>query len=149
MAKNPPTSGFFGDVRDTGPILESGRSSGVGNGNPLQYSRQENPMEREAWLATVHRIPKSRTRLKRLSTHTHTHTHTQEVASEGNTQTTTLLSNNSQRTEALPPPACSFLIHLCSESHRASNFISDRKGCIWYFLLYTVIWDREKMMDIA
>ena len=43
-------------------------------------------MARGAWLATVHRIPKSQT-LKQLSTHT------QEVASEGNTQTTTLLSN--------------------------------------------------------
>ena len=71
VAKNPPAKA--GDVRDTGPILESGRSSGIGNGNPLQYSRQENPMEREAWLAIVNRIPKSRTRLKQLSTHTHTH----------------------------------------------------------------------------
>ena len=138
VVKNLPANA--GEVRDTGSILESGRPSGVGNGNPLQYSHQENPMEREAWLATVHRIPKSQTWLKWLSahTHTHTHTHTQEVASEGNTQTTTLLSNNSQQTKALPSSACSFLIHLCSESQRASNFISDRNGCICYF--YYILW---------
>ena len=43
---------------------------GEGNGNPLQYSCLENPMDREAWWATVHRVAKSQTRLKRLSTHT-------------------------------------------------------------------------------
>ena len=59
VVKNLPANA--GEVRDTGSILESGRPSGVGNGNPLQYSHQENPMEREAWLATVHRIPKSQT----------------------------------------------------------------------------------------
>ena len=41
-----------------------------GNGNPLQYSSLENPMNREAWRALVHRVTKSQTRLKRLSTHT-------------------------------------------------------------------------------
>ena len=40
-----------------------GRSTGEGNGNPLQYSCLENPMDREAWQATVHRVAKSRTRL--------------------------------------------------------------------------------------
>ena len=38
-------------------------------GNPLQYSCLENPMDRGAWQAMVHRVPKSRTRLKRLSTY--------------------------------------------------------------------------------
>ena len=38
-----------------------------GHGNPLQYSCLENPLDRGAWWATVHRIPKSRTRLKQLS----------------------------------------------------------------------------------
>ena len=53
-----------------------GRSPGVENGNPLQDSYLENSMDRGAWQATVHGIPKSWTR---LSTHarTHTHTHTQ------------------------------------------------------------------------
>ena len=43
------------------PGLE--RSPGVGNGNPLQYSCLENPMDRGAWWATVHGVAKSRTRL--------------------------------------------------------------------------------------
>ena len=41
-----------------------GRSRGGGNGNPLQYSCLENPMDRGAWWAIVHRIAKSRTQLK-------------------------------------------------------------------------------------
>ena len=41
-------------TRDAGLIPESGRSSGVGNGNPLKYSCLGNPMDREAWQATVH-----------------------------------------------------------------------------------------------
>ena len=44
-------------------------SPGGGNGNPLQYSCLENPMDRGAWQTTVHRVIKSRTQL-RLSTHT-------------------------------------------------------------------------------
>ena len=45
------------------------RSPGEGNGNPLQYSCLENSMDTGAWWATVHRVTKSWTRLKRLSTH--------------------------------------------------------------------------------
>ena len=41
---------------DLGPIPESGGSPGEGNGNPLQYSCLENPMDRGAWWATVHGI---------------------------------------------------------------------------------------------
>ena len=48
---------------DLGSIPESGRSPGEGNGNPLQYSCLENPMDRGAWWATVHGVAKSRTRL--------------------------------------------------------------------------------------
>ena len=44
-----------GDVGDSGLIPGWGRSPGVRNGNPLQYSYQENPMER-AWRATVHGV---------------------------------------------------------------------------------------------
>ena len=44
-------------------------SSGEGNGNPLQYSCLENPVDRGAWWAAVHRVTQSRTRLKRLSMH--------------------------------------------------------------------------------
>ena len=48
---------------DPDSIPGSGRSPGEGNGNPLQYSCLENPMDGEAWQATVHRVAKSRTRL--------------------------------------------------------------------------------------
>ena len=54
---------------DLGSIPGSGRSPGEGNGNPLQYSCLENPMDRGAWKATVHGVAKSRIR---LSDFTHT-----------------------------------------------------------------------------
>ena len=54
-----------------GSIPRSGRSPGGGHGNPLQYSCLENPMDRGAWWATVHRVTKSRAWLKWLSTHAH------------------------------------------------------------------------------
>ena len=47
---------------DLGSILGSGRSPGEGNGNPLQYSCMENPMDGGAWWATVHGVLKSWTR---------------------------------------------------------------------------------------
>ena len=48
---------------DLGLIPRSGRSPGEGNGNPLQYSCLENPMDRGAWWATVYGVTKSQTRL--------------------------------------------------------------------------------------
>ena len=57
-----------GDVRDAGSIPGLGRSPGEGNGNPLQYSCLKNPMGRGAWWATVHRVTKSQTGLKQIST---------------------------------------------------------------------------------
>ena len=51
LVKNPPANA--GDARSI-PVL--GRSPGEGNGNPLQYSSLENPMDRGTWWATVHRI---------------------------------------------------------------------------------------------
>ena len=48
---------------DPGSIPGSGRSPGEGNGNPLQYSSLENPMDGGAWLATVYGVAKSQTRL--------------------------------------------------------------------------------------
>ena len=50
-------------ARDPGSIPGWGRSSGEGNGNPLQYSCLENSMDGEAWWATVHGVAKSQTRL--------------------------------------------------------------------------------------
>ena len=51
------------NVGNLGSIPGSGRSSGEGNGNPLQYYCLENPMDRVAWQATVHGVAKSWTRL--------------------------------------------------------------------------------------
>ena len=48
-----------------------GQEDPLGEVNPLQYSGLENPMDRGAWLTGVHKVAKSQTRLKRLSTHTH------------------------------------------------------------------------------
>ena len=64
--KNSPANA--GDIRDVGSIPGSGRSPEGGNVNPLQYSCLENPMDRGAWWPTAHRVTKSRTRLKQLST---------------------------------------------------------------------------------
>ena len=55
---------------DLGSVPGSGRSPGGEHDNPLQYSCLENPMERGPCQATVHRVAKSWTRLKQLSTHT-------------------------------------------------------------------------------
>ena len=57
MVKNPPANA--GDRRDMGLIPGSGRYLGGGNGNLLQYSCLENPMDRGAWRATVHGVTKS------------------------------------------------------------------------------------------
>ena len=65
VIKNLPA--HAGDVRDMGLIPGLGRSPGVGSGNPLQYSRLEDPMDREAWWDIVHGVAKSQTQ---LSTHT-------------------------------------------------------------------------------
>ena len=55
------------NVRDPGLIPGLGRSPGEGNGNPLQYSRLENPIDRGAWWATVHGAAKSPTRLSNFT----------------------------------------------------------------------------------
>ena len=67
VVKNPPPNPR--DIRDVGSIPGLGRSPGGGHGNSLQYSCLENPMDRRAWWATVHRVAKSGTRLKQLSMH--------------------------------------------------------------------------------
>ena len=60
VVKNPPANA--GDKRDMGLIPGLGRSPGIGNGKPLQYSRLENPMDRGGWQAAVHGVTKSRAR---------------------------------------------------------------------------------------
>ena len=61
VVKNSPANA--GDTRDVGSIPGLRRSPGIGNGNPLQYSCLENPMDREACHATVHGVSKSQVRL--------------------------------------------------------------------------------------
>ena len=65
VVKNPLADA--GDIRDIGSVPGWGRSPGGGHGNPLQCSRLENPMDRGAWWATVHRVPKSQTGLDNTS----------------------------------------------------------------------------------
>ena len=67
VVKNLPANA--GGVRNTGSIQGSGRFPGGGNENLFQYSCLKNPMDREAWWATVQRVAKSQTRLKRLRLH--------------------------------------------------------------------------------
>ena len=59
VVKNPPANA--GDARDSGLVPGSGRSPGEGNGNPLQYSCLENPMDRGAWQTVIHGVTKSQT----------------------------------------------------------------------------------------
>ena len=56
VVKKPPANA--GDAGDAGSIAGSGRSPGVGNGNSLQYSCLENPMDRGTWRATVYGVAK-------------------------------------------------------------------------------------------
>jgi len=67
LVKIPPANA--GDVRDAGSVPELGRFPGGGHGNPFHYSCLENPMDRGAWWAAVHRVAKSQTQLKWLSMH--------------------------------------------------------------------------------
>ena len=55
--KNPPANA--GDIRDTGSIPGSGRSTREGNSSPRQYSCLENSMFRGAWKVTAHEVARS------------------------------------------------------------------------------------------
>ena len=61
VGKNPPAGG--GDVRDSGLIPGLRRSSGGGNGDPLQYSCLGHPINGGAWRATVHGVTKNQMQL--------------------------------------------------------------------------------------
>ena len=64
MVKNPPaTVGVLGLIRGSGIF------PGERNGNPLQYTCLENPMDRGVWHAIVHGVAQSQTQLKQLSMH--------------------------------------------------------------------------------
>ena len=70
VIKNPPANA--GDARDQGSILGLGRSPGVGNSNPLQYSYLENSID---WVLRSPWGLKESDTIKHTHTHTHTHTH--------------------------------------------------------------------------
>ena len=70
VVKNVPVNER--DAGDVDLIPGSGRSSGGGNGNPLQYSCLKNPIDRGAWWATVHEVTESDT-TGLLSMHTYTY----------------------------------------------------------------------------
>ena len=57
VVKNPPAN--EGDIRDAGSVPESGRPSGRGHGNPLQYPCLENPMDRGAWWVALDSVTKN------------------------------------------------------------------------------------------
>ena len=69
MVKNLPANA--GNTGDKSSIPGSGRSPGGGNGDPLQYSCQDNPMDRGDWRATVHGATKESDITEWLSRHTH------------------------------------------------------------------------------
>ena len=69
VVKNLPANA--GDARDMSSIPGSGRSPGVGNGTPLQYSCLEKSMGRGSWRATVHGAAKGRTWLSDFHFHFH------------------------------------------------------------------------------
>ena len=68
MAQTVKASAY--NAEDPGSIPGLGRSSGEGNGNTLQYSCLENPMDGGAWQAIVHGVAKSRTLLSNFTTTT-------------------------------------------------------------------------------
>ena len=57
-----------GGTRGVGSVPGSGRSPGVGNDNPIQYSCLENSVDRGTWRVTVHGVAKNQTRLSNLTT---------------------------------------------------------------------------------
>ena len=59
VVKNPPVNA--GDARDVGSIPGTGLFLGERNGNPLQYSCLENPVDREAWQTAARGVTKSQT----------------------------------------------------------------------------------------
>ena len=82
VVKNVPANA--GDAGDTGLMPELERSPEEGNGNPLQYSCWENPMERGAWRSTIHGVTKSQTL---LSVQACARTHTQHTSLYTSTHT--------------------------------------------------------------
>jgi len=82
VMKSPPANA--GDVRAAGSIPGSGSSPAEGNANPLWDPCLENPMDRGAWRATVHRVTKSQTQMSvHVCACTHTHRQTRQTKGHG------------------------------------------------------------------
>ena len=76
------------------------------NGNPLQYSCRENPTDKGAWRATAHRVAKSQTRLRRLSTHTRKLSRLYTSCPDcGNLLGQPQLTNTGPEGKTFPPPS--------------------------------------------
>ena len=90
--KNPPANA--GDIRDMGLIPGSGRSTGRGNSNLLQYSCLKNPMENRAHWAPVHGVAKSPTQLSMYALLRWEHAH-------GNKMTLSKQTDKHQRKHAV------------------------------------------------
>ena len=107
-----------GDARDVGSIPVLGRSPGVGNGRPLQYSCLGNPIDRWAWWTAVHRVQKSQTQLSDWA-RTHTHTHnpiTQREAVWGVTHKTCRLNHTCSVRQAELTSCCRCFLSLVALS---------------------------------
>ena len=74
VIRNPPANARA--IRDTSLIPGSGRSLGLKNSNPLQYSCLKNPMDSAVWQATVHGVHEESDMTATECVYTHTHTHT-------------------------------------------------------------------------
>ena len=96
MVKNLPVNA--GDKRDSSLIAGSGRSTGGGNGNLIQYSCLENPMDSGPWWATVHGVVKNQTGLS-VYTYTHLHIYWKKILNF-NTREITLHSSSKIHTHA-------------------------------------------------
>ena len=83
---------------DPGSIPGSGRSPGEGNGNPLQYSYLENPMDGGAWWATVHEAAKSQTRLSDFTIASHVIDNSSLISVKMYLQTRFILKNQNKKT---------------------------------------------------
>ena len=120
-----------------GSIPGLGRFPWGGHGNPLQHSCLENPMDRGAWQATVHRVAKSQTWLKRLSTEQHS----------------TLPAELNRETAVSKLPDCILLLWLTDEN-RPHRFVSRFHKWEWdskhfYFQMLNRIWNKTHTFSFS